>query len=159
MFAVGLFSLAATTPVWAHTAPRVETSVVHTADGRLDVTHALQLTAAQRLLHKADVLDEPDLSSLRAQAKATLYAAKNFTLRADDDTVELEPIGAEIIGAKVYVYQTGQLSELPQIWHVENTILRSEDTHFHNAVNLPTRTGLQTLTFEGTQLTTVQSTR
>ena len=158
LLAAGLFSLSAALPVWAHTAPRVETSIVQTDDGALEVTHTLQLTAAQRLLHQAGVIAEPDLSSLRAQAKATLYTAENFSLVADGETVRLKPIGAEIIGSKVYVYQTGKLSALPNVWQVENTILRREDTHFHNAVNLPTPSGLQTLTFEGTELT-IQTTR
>jgi hypothetical protein len=156
--AIGFIGLAVAIPASAHKAPRVETSVVQTESGALEVTHALQLTAAQRVLHDAGVLAEPDLSTLRAQAQTALYAAENFALQADGAPVPLTPIGAEIIGAKVYVYQTGEISDLPAVWTVTNTILRSEDTHFHNAVNLPTRDGLQTLTFEGAKITTLETT-
>ena len=51
----------------AHEAARVETEVKLSPSGNLDVTHVLQLSAAQRLLFKAGVIDKNDMTGLRSR--------------------------------------------------------------------------------------------
>lgn len=142
----------------AHDAPRVETEVAHLDDGGLEITHVLQLSAAQRLLHKGGVIATNDLSGLRARAKAALYASDRFEVRADGAPLELTLLGAEIEGGHVYIYQIGDIATLPKIWSVRNSILRDLNASFDNTVNLPTPDGIQTLVFDGADLDALKST-
>jgi len=70
-------------PVAAHEAARVETEVTLNANGGVEIIHVLQLSAAQRLLYKADVIDKNDLTGLKSRAQAALYASERFSLKAD----------------------------------------------------------------------------
>ena len=79
----------------AHDAPRVETVVTLDNTGEVEVTHTLQLSAAQRLLFKAGIIDKNDMSGLRARAQAALYSAERFELMADGKAVPLEILGAD----------------------------------------------------------------
>jgi len=95
---------------FAHDAPRVETVVTLDETGEVEVTHTLQLSAAQRLLFKAGIIDKNDMTGLRARAKAALYSSERFELIADGETVTLEILGAELGGGHLYIYQTGSIS-------------------------------------------------
>lgn len=142
----------------AHDAPRVETEVTHRADGKLEVIHVLQLSAAQRLLHKAGVIQSNDISGLRARAQAALYASERFTLNADDRPVPLEILGAEVGGGHLYIYQTGQLATLPEKWSARNAILRDLSPRFDNVINVPTADGIRSIVFGGSDMDVVNST-
>jgi hypothetical protein len=145
-------------PVAAHDAPRVETEVTHRADGKLEVVHVLQLSAAQRLLHKAGVIASNDVSGLKARAQVALYSAKRFELIADNTTVTLNILGAEIGGGHLYVYQTGQLAALPKTWSARNAILRDLSPRFDNVINVPTLDGIQSIVFSGSDMDAINST-
>jgi len=149
--------ISAAAPVAAHDAPRVETVVKLSAAGELDVTHTLQLSAAQRLLFKAGVIDKNDMTGLRARAQAALYASERFELNANGDPIELEILGAEIGGGHLYIYQTGNLAALPDSWSARNSILRDLSPRFDNVVNVPTTEGIRTIVFSGTNIESVNS--
>ena len=150
--AVCAVSFAATSPVKAHEAARVETEVKLGPNETLDVTHVLQLSAAQRLLFKAGIIDKNDMTGLKARAQAALYASERFELNANDEPIELTILGAEVQGGHLYIYQTGALSELPENWSARNSILRDLSPRFDNMINLPTATGIQTLVFSGSDI-------
>lgn len=145
-------------PAAAHDAPRVETEVSHRADGQLEVVHVLQLSAAQRLLHKAGIIESNDISGLRARAQAAIYSSKRFDLFADDVLVPLEILGAEVGGGHLYIYQTGTLATLPKTWSARNAILRDLSPRFDNVINVPTANGTQSIVFSGTDMDTINST-
>lgn len=149
--------MAVATPTLAHEAPRVETEVTLNAAGELNVTHVLQLSAAQRLLFKAGVIDQNDLSGLKARAQAALYSAERFELRADNTPVALNILGAEIAGGHLYIYQTGSLTSLPQTWSARNKILRDLSPRFYNVINVPTPNGIRTIAFTGSNLDAVEA--
>lgn len=157
--AVCAVSLASTSIAFAHDAPRVETQVTLNAAGELDVTHVLQLSAAQRLLFKAGVIDKNDMTGLKARAQAALYSSERFELKADGDTIPLDILGAEVAGGHLYVYQTGNLSALPETWSAQNSILRDLSPRFDNVINVPTEDGIQTIVFSGSDLNAVNSTK
>jgi len=150
--ALCILGLSVATPVAAHDAPRVETVVKLSASGELDVTHTLQLSAAQRLLYKAGVIDKNDMSGLRARAQAALYSSKRFELKADDETIPLTILGAEVGGGHLYIYQTGTLSALPETWSARNSILRDLSPRFDNVVNVPTPDGIRSIVFSGANI-------
>lgn len=153
--AVSLSSL----PAIAHEAARVETEVTLNENGGLEIIHVLQLSAAQRLLYKADVIDKNDLTGLKARAQAALYAAERFSLKADGKDIPLDVLGAEVAGGHLYIYQTGSITEQPETWSATNSILRDLSPRFDNLINVPTANGIETLVFRGSEIDTVQSTK
>lgn len=152
-------SLTFTSPAFAHDAPRVETEVKLNSSGALDITHVLQLSAAQRLLYKAGVIDKNDMTGLKARAQAALYASERFELLADDKPIALDILGAELGGGHLYIYQTGALSARPKSWSAKNSILRDLSPRFDNVINLPTEDGIQTLVFNGRDMDAIETTR
>ena len=155
--AICAVSFACVTPAQAHKAPRVETEVTLSNTGELDITHILQLSAAQRLLYKAGIIETNDMTGLKARAQAALYSAERFKLKADGDSVPLSILGAEIIGGHLYIYQTGSLSALPKTWSAQNSILRDLNPQFDNIINVPTADGIRTIVFRDADLDLFQS--
>jgi len=151
--------LSVANPVAAHDAPRVETEVKLSTTGEVDVTHTLQLSAAQRLLFKAGVIEKNDMTGLRARAQAALYSSERFELKADNETVPLDILGAEVAGGHLYIYQTGTLSTLPTHWSARNSILRDLSPRFDNVVNVPTAEGIRTIVFSGSNIDSLNSPR
>lgn len=141
----------------AHEAPRVETEVALNAAGELNVTHTLQLSAAQRLLYKAGVIDKNDMTGLKARAQAALYSSERFELKADDKTISLEILGAEVQAGHLYIYQTGTLSALPETWSARNAILRDLSPRFYNVINVPTVDGIRTIVFSGSDVDAINT--
>jgi len=150
--------VALTSPAAAHEAARVETEVKLNADETLDVTHVLQLSAAQRLLFKAGIIDKNDMTGLKARAQAALYASERFELNADAERIELNILGAEVQGGHLYIYQTGVLNAVPKTWSARNLILRDLSPRFDNMVNVPTEDGIHTLVFRGSDIKGLEST-
>jgi len=141
---------------FAHDAPRVETVVKLDESGELEVTHTLQLSAAQRLLFKAGIIDKNDMTGLRARAQAALYSSERFELMADGKTIPLEILGAELGGGHLYIYQTGSLDALPEKWSAKNSILRDLSPRFDNVINVPTEDGIRTIVFSGSDLDAIE---
>ena len=152
-----LLGLNVATPVAAHDAPRVETVVELSSNGALNVTHTLQLSAAQRLLFKSGIINKNDMTGLRARAQAALYASERFDLNANGEPIELEILGAEVGGGHLYIFQTGTLNALPDSWSARNSILRDLSPRFDNVVNVPTSGGIRTIVFSGSNIESVNS--
>lgn len=151
-------SLTLAAPVFAHEAARVETEIKLNSDGALDVTHVLQLSATQRLLFKAGVIEKNDMTGLKARAQAALYAAERFELMADAEPIELNILGVEVQGGHLYIYQTGVLSTAPKTWSARNSILRDLSPRFDNMVNVPSADGIKTLVFSGADIEGLETT-
>lgn len=150
-------SFASAVEGFAHEAPRVETEVTLSNAGVLDVTHILQLSVTQRLLYKAGVIEKNDLTGLKSRAQAALYSSERFELKADDKTITLNILGAEIVGRHFYIYQTGTLPTLPEKWSARNSILRDLSPRFDNVINVPTVDGIRTIVFSDTDLDSIQT--
>ena len=151
-------SVTLTAPTLAHEAARVETEVKLNPDTTLDVTHVLQLSAAQRLLFNAGVIERNDMTGLKARAQAAIYVSERFELNADGEPIDLNILSAEVQGGHLYIYQTGSLSQSPKTWSARNSILRDLSPRFDNMVNIPTEDGIQTLVFSGSDLESLEST-
>lgn len=141
---------------FAHDAPRVETVVTLDDTGEVEVTHTLQLSAAQRLLFNAGIIDKNDMTGLRARAQAALYSSERFELIADGKTIPLNILGAELGGGHLYIYQTGSLDALPKTWSAKNSILRDLSPRFDNVINVPTEDGIRTIVFSGSNLDAIE---
>jgi len=144
-------------PVAAHDAPRVETEITQSENHTLEIVHVLQLSSAQRLLHKAGIIKTNDITGLQARARAAIYSADRFDLYADNKKLPLEILGAEIEGGHLYIYQTSSLQTLPKNWSARNAILRDLSPRFDNIVNVPTADGVRTIVFGGTEIDAINS--
>ena len=113
----------------------------------------------RQLLFKAGVIEKNDMTGLRSRAQAALYSSERFELKADGDTIPLDILGAEVAGGHLYIYQTGTLEALPETWSAKNLILRDLSPRFDNVINVPTKDGIRTLVFSGSELDTFQFSR
>ena len=151
------FGLSLAAPAAAHDAARVETVITLSSPDLLNVTHTLQLSAAQRLLYKAGVIDRNDMTGLRARAQAAIYASERFEILANGNPIPLEILGAEVLGGHLYIYQTGSLKNLPERWSARNSILRDLSPRFDNVINVPTANGIRSIQFSGPDLNSIES--
>lgn len=130
----GIAALSVAAPAAAHRLARTETEIRILDDGTISVIHVYHLQDAQSALFQAGLIDEPDLSSLRARAKLALYTQERFAIAANDVTAALEIIGAEIEGDSVYIYQDGQIGA--GTLTVDARMLRDLIKNQSNSVNI-----------------------
>jgi len=143
----GIAATMAAAPSFAHRLARTETEVRISPDGTIAVIHVYHLQDAQSALFHAGLIDQPDLSSLRARAKLALYTERNFAVAAGDVSATLEIIGAEIEGDSVYIYQEGQIGGGPLT--VDARMLRDLIKTQSNSVNIVQGGQTITLDFSG----------
>lgn len=141
-----LFAAAATL---AHRAPgSVSTIEFNPRSGMTEIVHRLHLHDAE--LGVASVLEDPSLSlsNLKSRARVALYASERFELKAGDEPLTLDIVGAEISGDYLVVYQEreGRLSGRIDI---RDDILRDAFPRQVNQVNIDSRGTVRTLSFSG----------
>lgn len=142
----GIAAITAAVPAYGHRLARTETDIRIAPDGAVTVVHVYHLQDAQSALFRAGLIDQPDLSSLRARAKLALYTQKQFDIAANGVSAPLEIISAEIEGDSVYVYQEGYIGE--GALTIDARMLRDFIKRQSNSVNI-TRNG-QTVTLDFT---------
>lgn len=140
----GIAAIIAAVPAYGHRLARTETDIRIAPDGAVTVIHVYHLQDAQSALFQAGLIDQPDLSSLRARAKLALYTQRQFGIAADGVSAQLDIISAEIEGDSVYVYQEGQIGK--GALTIDARMLRDLIKRQSNSVNI-TRNG-QTLTLD-----------
>jgi len=143
----GLAALSAFRPAFAHRLARTETEVRIAPDGAVSVVHVYHLQDAQSALFQANMIDVPDLSSLRARAKLALYTQEHFGIAAGGVAAPLEIIGAEIEGDSVYVYQEGHIGD--GALSIDARMLRDLLKTQSNSVNIIQDGKTTTLDFSG----------
>ncbi|GHA90551.1 hypothetical protein GCM10009069_11880 [Algimonas arctica] len=143
----GIAALTVATPAVAHRLARTETDVRITPDGAISVIHVYHLQDAQSALFQAKMIDQPDLSSLRARAKLALYTQEWFTIAASGVPATLEIIGAEIEGDSVYIYQDGHIGD--GSLSIDARMLRDLIKNQSNSVNIVRDNETITLEFSG----------
>lgn len=112
----------------------------------LEVTHALHLDDALVLLA---TLDDPRAElSVRAQARLLLYVARHFALFVADKNLLLEPVGAQIDGDYLWIYQEVALTQWPQNLQVHCTLLHELFADQQNQVTLRVGETLSTQLFD-----------
>ncbi len=111
---LGLTSLtitSGTSPVLAHRLTTTETRVdINSQTGRVEVVHTFHVHDSEEALAKADIIDSPDLSSLRERAKMAIYVGETFKLHQNGKESPLTLLGAELDKRNVLTFQEGQLS-------------------------------------------------
>lgn len=112
--------------VQAHrTSSSLTTMVWVEADQGFEITHRLHLHDVQQALRNVIADPSTTIFDLKGQAELILYMSETFSAGSPQGTIALEPIGAEVEGDYVYVYQEARLTALP-------TALSITDITFHD---------------------------
>ena len=114
--------------------------------GSLQVVHSIHLDDAVELLARLGAADG-NLDSA-AQARAMLYVEKHFSLRLADEPLELEPVGAQIDGDYLWLYQEMLMPGYPEGLQVHCSILQDLFEDQQNQVNLRVGDDVRTLRFD-----------
>ena len=114
-------------------------------DSSLHITHIMHTHDAQRALYHAGRIDKPDLTPLKAQAILALYMSETFTISADDQTLPLTIIGAEIIGRNVYIYHEAPVAQKPSTLTIDAQMFQNIIDDFINHIDIKHPDGTQSV--------------
>jgi len=113
-------------PAWAHKQKKTLTEIVwNKRDKLLEITHTYHMHDAETALTYVGILAKPDLTSLKERARLALYTVANFMLKnMNNETLDLELIGADIDGVRAYVFQQLSMDTPPENLVISCTLLR-----------------------------------
>lgn len=99
----------------------------------LEVTHSIHMDDAVVLLaHLGDFQASLDLQS---QAKLLLYVEQNFRLQVGERQLQLDPVGAQVEGDNLWIYQEIVLQKYPSGLIVHCTLMQDVFSSQTNQVN------------------------
>lgn len=90
-----------------------------------------------------------DITVVRNQAQMMLYIEQHFGLTDGGKKIALEPLGAEVEGEALLLYQSSKLAEPPKGLMIDNRILRDVFDGQTNLVNVRLAQRTRTLIFSG----------
>lgn len=114
--------------------------------GRLEVAHSIHLDDAMALL--ASLGDYDGAVGVRTQAQLLLYVEQHFKLSRDATRLVLEPVGADVEGDYLWVYQELDLPVFPSSLRVQCTLLHDYYPLQQNQVNFTVGDTVRTLRFD-----------
>ncbi|MFZ4684728.1 MAG: DUF6702 family protein [Hyphomonadaceae bacterium] len=134
----------------AHRAQTVLTTVMWNASSSmLEVTHRLHAHDAELTLAATTGAQSVDITQVKNQAQLLLYIEKQFTMTDGGKTIALQPLGAEMEGEAILVYQECRLATPPKVLSIVNGILRDVFEGQTNLVNVRLAQRTRTLIFSG----------
>jgi hypothetical protein len=134
----------------AHRAQTVLTTVMWNASSSvLEVTHRIHAHDAELTLAATTGVQAVDITQVKNQAQLLLYIEKQFTMTDGGKTIALQPLGAEIEGEAILVYQECRLATPPKVLSIVNGILRDVFEGQTNLVNVRLAQRTRTLIFSG----------
>jgi hypothetical protein len=134
----------------AHRAQTVLTTVMwNAASSMLEVTHRLHAHDAELTLAATTGAQAVDITQVTNQAQLMLYIEKQFTLTDSGKAIVLQPLGAEMDGDAILVYQECRLASPPTGLFIVNGILRDVFEGQTNLVNVRLAQRTRTLIFSG----------
>ena len=137
-------------PALAHRAQTVLSTVIWNAAGStLDVMHRLHGHDAELCLAQKTGAAQQDITLLQTQALLMIYVEETFRLTDGGKALVLTPLGAELQGEAVLLYQECKLSAPPQNLAIDNRILRDVFDNQTNLVNVRLAQRTRTLLFSG----------
>lgn len=137
-------------PALAHRAQTVLSTVTwNEAGASLDVMHRLHGHDAEVCLALKSGAPQADITELRTQAQLMIYIEDTFVLTDGGRALALSPLGAEMQGEAVLMYQECKLTAPPRNLAIENRILRDVFENQTNLVNVKLAQRTRTLLFSG----------
>ncbi|WP_374763334.1 DUF6702 family protein [Yunchengibacter salinarum] len=149
--AAALFSalLATAAPARAHRSQTAFTVMQWSPDsGTWQIMHEVHLHDAQEVLDRIDGDRDLLVAEVEGRARLLLHVADRFKLARDGQALSLTPIGGEIMGDHLVLYQeTDRLDGPGTRMSVQNDIFRDVFPDQVNQVNIERGTGVKTLRF------------
>ena len=146
-------ALAVAPPALAHRSQTVLTTVMwNPAVSMLEVTHRVHNADAEAWLSQQGQgggAAAMDITVVRNQAQMMLYVEAHFGLNDGGAKIALEPLGAEIEGEALSLYQQCKLVAPPKALALDNRILRDVFDGQTNLVNVRLAQRTRTLIFSG----------
>lgn len=137
-------------PALAHRAQTVLSTVMwNPGASTLDVMHRLHGHDAELCLAQKNAGGQVDITVLRSQAQLMIYIEGTFGLMDGGKALVLSPLGAELQGEAVLLYQECKLASPPQSLAIDNRILRDVFENQTNLVNVRLAQRTRTLLFSG----------
>ena len=137
-------------PASAHRAQTVLTTVMwNAAASTLDVMHRLHAHDAELCLQQKNGGAQVDMTVLRSQAQLMIYIEGSFALLDGAKPLALSPLGAELEGEAILLYQECRLAEPPRNLAIDHRILRDVFENQTNLVNVRLAQRTRTLLFSG----------
>ena len=137
-------------PASAHRAQTVLTTVMwNAAASTLDVMHRLHAHDAELCLQQKNGGAQVDMTVLRSQAQLMIYIEGSFSLLDGAKPLALSPLGAELEGEVILLYQECRLAEPPRNLAIDHRILRDVFENQTNLVNVRLAQRTRTLLFSG----------
>jgi hypothetical protein len=134
----------------AHRAQTVLTTVMWNASSSmLEVTHRLHAHDAELTLAATTGAQAVDITQVKNQAQLMLYIEKQFVLKDGAKQITLQPLGAELEGEALLLYQECRLPGPPRDLSIANGILRDVFEGQTNLVNVRLAQRTRTLIFSG----------
>lgn len=123
-------------PALSHTLQQTTSELVWRPNtGLLEITHALHLDDVLQLVSD---LGHPDGEmTIELQAKLMLYLERRFSVVHKQQSLVLQPIGAQMLGDFIWLYQEVQLASPPEQLQVQISLLQeyhSQQSHLLNLV-------------------------
>lgn len=146
-------ALAVAPAAFAHRSQTVLTTVLwNAASSMLEVTHRFHNADAEAWLsqqRQGGGAETIDISIVRNQALMVLYVESHFALTDGGKAIGLQPLGAEVEGEALLIYQECKLAQPPKALAINNQIFRDVFEGQTNLVNVRLAQKTRTLIFSG----------
>jgi len=137
-------------PAIAHRAQTVLSTVMwNAASSTLDVMHRMHAHDAELCLAAKTGAAQVDITVLQNQARLMLYIEQQFVLTDGGAAIKLAPLGAEIKGEAILLYQDCKMASAPRSLSIDDRILRDVFEGQTNLVNVRLAQKTRTLLFSG----------
>ncbi len=156
---VALSTLGATFAFQSQTADAHRTSSSLTtmiwveADQSFEITHRLHLHDVQQALRNVIADPSTTVFDIKGQAELILYMAGTFMAESPQGPIILDPIGAEVEGDYVYVYQEARLKALPTAVSITDLTFHDIYSEQENQVNLEYKNQVTSVVFNASENT------
>ena len=131
-------------PASAHTLKLSTTEIVwHPENRQMQVTHAIHLDDAMALM--ADLGSPEGEMTIALQARLMLYLEQRFSLVIGGKPLALEPIGAQLLGDFLWLYQEQDRVPVPHDLQVHIRLLQEYFPDQRHLINLSIGSNTRTL--------------
>ena len=129
---------------FAHTLQQTTTEITWHPDTHwLEVVHSVHLDDALQLM--ADLGDPNGNLNVEMQAKLLLYLETAFNAKQGKNPLMFEPVGAQIEGDYLWLYQQAQVLTYPMELAIEIKLLHGYYPVVHHQINFSVGGQVQTL--------------
>jgi len=140
-------------PALAHRSQTVLSTVLwNAATSMLEVTHRFHNADAEAWLSQQRTgggAERIDITVVQNQAQMMLYVEDHFALTDGGRAIALQPLGAEVEGEALLIYQECKMAQPPKALAINNQIFRDVFEGQTNLVNVRLAQRTRTLIFSG----------